>query len=222
MVLDLNWEQVDRVEQTEQHNLFRTRCTVEHEIFDVVIDGESHENFITRAIVHQLNLATEKHPLPYNLGKFKVTKCCRISFSIGKYKDEMLFDVVDMDACHIILGKPWVYDLNAIYNIEDNTYKFQHNGGRFILVPLMESNQVSEPNVNNSFIMGYQDFEEERKDEFLVNSTITTTMIQDETLNKIPQKAEIARRSLTSSYSRRTTTNTISNARYYPTNCSMS
>lgn len=188
MVLDLNWEQVDRVEQTEQHNLFRTRCTVEHEIFDVVIDGESHENFITRAIVHQLNLATKKHPLPYNLGKFKVTKCCRISFSIGKYKDEMLFDVVDMDACHIILGKPWVYDLNAIYNIEDNTYKFQHNGGRFILVPLMESNQVSEPNVNNSFIMGYQDFEEERKDEFLVNSTITTTMIQDETLNKIPEK----------------------------------
>ncbi|GKA00471.1 hypothetical protein Tco_0673021 [Tanacetum coccineum] len=97
----------------------------------------------------------------------------------------MLFNVVDTDACHIILGKPLVYHLNAIYNIEDNSYKFQHNGGRFILVPLMEINHVSEPKGHNSFKMGYQDFEEERKYEFLVNSTITTTMIQDETSIKI-------------------------------------
>nr|GEZ39152.1 hypothetical protein [Tanacetum cinerariifolium] len=84
----------------------------------------------------------------------------------------MLFDVVDADACHIILGKPWVYDLNEIYKIEDNTYKFKHNGGMFILVPLMESNHVSEQKWKNSFNMGYQDLAEERKDEFLVNSTI--------------------------------------------------
>ncbi|GKB03027.1 heterogeneous nuclear ribonucleoprotein 1, partial [Tanacetum coccineum] len=173
------------VEKSQRHNLFRTRCVIHQRVFDVVIDGDSHENFITQDIVHQLKLPTEKHPLPYNLGKFNVTECCRISFSIGKYKDEMLFDVVDMDACHIILGKPWVYDLNAIYNIEENTYKFKHNGGRFILVPLMECNHVSEPKGKNSFIMRYQDFEEEREDEFLVNSTITTTMIQDETPNKI-------------------------------------
>nr|GEY96540.1 hypothetical protein [Tanacetum cinerariifolium] len=142
MVLDIIRKQVDRVAQTEQHNLFRTRCIVEHKIFDVVIDGNSHKNFITRDIVHQLNLPTQKHPLPYNLGKFKVTECCSISFSIGKYKDKMLFDVVDTDSCHIILEKPWVYDLNAIYNIKDNTYKFQNNCGRFILVSLMESNHI--------------------------------------------------------------------------------
>ncbi|GKC92212.1 reverse transcriptase [Tanacetum coccineum] len=117
---------------------------MEHKIFDVVIDGDSHENFIKQDIVHQLNLPTQKHLLLYNLGKFKVTECCSIWFSIEKYKDEMLFNVVDTDACHIILGKPLVYDLNAIYNIEDNSYKFQHNGGRFILVPLVESNHVSE------------------------------------------------------------------------------
>nr|GEV27842.1 hypothetical protein [Tanacetum cinerariifolium] len=145
-----------------------------------------HENFITRDIVHQLNLPTETHPLPYNLGKFKVTECCCISFFIGKYNDKM-FDVIDTISCHVILGKPWVYDLNAIYNIEDNTYKFKHNGGRFILVLLMECNHVSEPNGKNSFIMRYQDFEEEREDKFLVNSTITTTMIQDETSNRIPK-----------------------------------
>nr|GEY27036.1 RNA-directed DNA polymerase, eukaryota, reverse transcriptase zinc-binding domain protein [Tanacetum cinerariifolium] len=52
------------------------------------------------------------------------------SYFTSKYKDKMLFDVVDTDACHIILGKPWVYDPNVIYKIEDNTYKFKHNGGR--------------------------------------------------------------------------------------------
>nr|GFB92514.1 zinc finger, CCHC-type [Tanacetum cinerariifolium] len=99
----------------------------------------------------------------------------------------MLFNVVDTDACHIILGIPWVYDPNVIYKIEDNTYKFKHNGGRFILVPLMESNHILEQKGKNSFNMGYQDLAEERKDEFLVNSTITTTRIQDETSNKIPK-----------------------------------
>ncbi|GKC54911.1 reverse transcriptase [Tanacetum coccineum] len=142
-------------------------CYPSNGLLHVVIDGDNHENFITQDIVHQLKLPTKKHPLPYNLGKFNVTECCRILFSIGKYKDEMLFDVVDMDACHIILGKPWVYDLNAIYNIEENTYKFKHNSGRFILVPLMECNHVSEPKGKNSFIMRYQDFEEKREDEFL-------------------------------------------------------
>nr|GEY74321.1 heterogeneous nuclear ribonucleoprotein A3 [Tanacetum cinerariifolium] len=52
----------------------------------------------------------------------------------------MLFDVVDIDACHIIFGKPWVYDPNVIYKIEDNTYKFKHNGGHGIQKEQMVQN----------------------------------------------------------------------------------
>nr|GEZ21642.1 hypothetical protein [Tanacetum cinerariifolium] len=164
MVLNINREEVDRVEQIEQHDLFRTCCIVGHKIFDVVIDGDSHENFITRYIVDQLNLSSEKHPLPYNLGKFKVTECCSVSFSIRKYKDKMLFDVVDTDACHIILGKPWVYDLNAVYKIEDNTYKFQHNGGHGIQKGQMVQNMEGTHGVKKHHVEF--DYEEDDMFEF--------------------------------------------------------
>ena len=35
------------------------------------------------------------------------TKQCRVTFSMSKcYVDEVVCDV-EMDACHLILGKPW-------------------------------------------------------------------------------------------------------------------
>ena len=31
---------------------------------------------------------------------------CKVSFSIGKYDDDVYCDVVDMDACHILFECP--------------------------------------------------------------------------------------------------------------------
>ena len=46
----------------------------------------------------------------------KVTRTCHFSFSIGKtYLDEIVCDVVDMDACHMILGRPWQSDVDATH-----------------------------------------------------------------------------------------------------------
>jgi hypothetical protein len=63
--------------------------------------------------VEKLALEIEKHPNPYRLewlkkgNKVIVTKRCLMSFSIGnQYKDKMLCDVVAMDACHLLLGRP--------------------------------------------------------------------------------------------------------------------
>ena len=36
-----------------------------------------------------------------------VHECCKVSFSIGKYNNEVYCDVKDMDACHILFGHPW-------------------------------------------------------------------------------------------------------------------
>lgn len=41
-------------------------------------------------------------------------------FSIGKlYKDEVVCDVVNMDACHLLLGLPWKLYVNAIHRVKD-------------------------------------------------------------------------------------------------------
>jgi hypothetical protein len=41
-----------------------------------------------------------------NGGEVKVNKQVLITFSIGKYCDEVLCDVVSMQANHLLLGRP--------------------------------------------------------------------------------------------------------------------
>ena len=42
--------------------------------------------------------------------RFEVNRQVLVSFSIGRYKDEVLCDVVPMHVGHILLGKPWQFD----------------------------------------------------------------------------------------------------------------
>ena len=42
-----------------------------------------------------------------NVDPMEVTERCKVPLSIGKfYKDEIVCDVVNMDACHMLLGRP--------------------------------------------------------------------------------------------------------------------
>jgi hypothetical protein len=58
-------------EQTQRNNIFRTRCTVNQRVCDVIIDGGSGENVVSEAMVRKLGLKTEKHPSPYKIGWIK-------------------------------------------------------------------------------------------------------------------------------------------------------
>ena len=59
----------------------------------------------------------------------KVNQRTLVQFSIGKnYKDEVLCDVVPMDACHLLLGSPWQYDRRVIHDGFKNTYDFCKDG----------------------------------------------------------------------------------------------
>ena len=98
-------------EQQREH-LFHTRCHVQGKLCRVIIDGESCSNIASTTMVEKLCLTTTKHPQPYQLqglsneGQFRVTQQVRIAFSIGKYQDEVVYDVMPIQACHLLLGEP--------------------------------------------------------------------------------------------------------------------
>ncbi|KAF7807183.1 Aspartic peptidase domain containing protein [Senna tora] len=106
----------------QRENIFRTHCRVKNKVCRLIIDGGSVTKVASTTMVEKLNLLTVRHPRPYKLqwsiecGEIKVDKQVLVSFSIGKYCDEILCDVVPMHAGHILLGRPWELDRKAKKN----------------------------------------------------------------------------------------------------------
>ena len=59
-----------------------------------------------------------------------------VSFSIGRYSDKVLCDVVPMHAGHILLGRPWQYDRKVMHDGLRNRCSFVKDGRSVTLVPL--------------------------------------------------------------------------------------
>ncbi|PKU63286.1 RNA-directed DNA polymerase [Dendrobium catenatum] len=71
---------------------------------------------------------------------------CRVTFTIGKnYMCEVLCDVLEMDVCHIILGRPWQYDAGAVYDGRLNTYAFDWKGRKIRLLPHAPADDSQKP-----------------------------------------------------------------------------
>jgi hypothetical protein len=60
-----------------------------------------------------------------------------VPFFIGKYVDEVMCDVVLMQASHILLGRPWQYDRKAIHNGVKNRYTIITDSKTITLAPLI-------------------------------------------------------------------------------------
>ena len=61
-------------EETQRHQLFRTRCTIDGCFFNLFIDSERCENIIGRLVVQALQLPVEKHPNPHTIWYTKSAK----------------------------------------------------------------------------------------------------------------------------------------------------
>ena len=89
-----------------------------------------------------MRLKTKPHPHPYKLkwlddkASGAVSKQCLVSFMIGSYKDQVWCDVLDMSACHLLLGRPWQYDRKTTHDGFANTYTVRHEEKLKDLIPL--------------------------------------------------------------------------------------
>ena len=85
------------------------------------------------------------HPKPCHVSwikdehKILVSEQCIVKFKIGHYFDEVQCDIMPMDCCHIMLGRPWKYDRYVIHDGRLTQYTLWVNGKKKILLPLIES-----------------------------------------------------------------------------------
>ena len=74
----------------------------------------------------------------------------RVPFSSGKiYKSNVVCDVVDMNVYHLLLGRPWQFDVDAVHRGRDNVYEFWWNSKKVCLVPLTNKKKNSKAEGKN-------------------------------------------------------------------------
>jgi len=92
-------------------------------------------------LVNRLKLPIIEHPKPYTLqwlrkeNKVIVSKQAFVAFSIAKCKDEVGCDVLPMDVCHLLYGRPWQYDRDIAHHGKSNIYSFKLKGKKMTLTP---------------------------------------------------------------------------------------
>jgi hypothetical protein len=59
-----------------------------------------------------------------------------VQFSIGKYHGQVDCDVVPMQACQLLLGRPWLYEWDAQLCGRSNKVVFMYKGEHISLLPL--------------------------------------------------------------------------------------
>lgn len=89
-----------------------------------------------------VNLPTFVRPTSYEFkwltsyGSISIQMQVKVEFPIEDYTDVVLCDVLHLEACHLLLARPWQYDHNAIHDGYSNQIYFNHNGRRVTLFPM--------------------------------------------------------------------------------------
>ena len=117
------------------------RCTSGGKVCKVIIDSGDCENMVSQDMVDKLKLHYDKHSHPYWIAWFKkwnevtINKRCLIKFSIGKtYKVEVWCDFILMDACRLLLGRPWQYDRKVIHDGGNINYTLWKDRSKIVLL----------------------------------------------------------------------------------------
>ena len=83
----------------------------------MIIDRGSYANVVSLCMIEKLSLQAMAHPHQYNIQwlnqskGLQVNSGCQITLSVGKsYQDQLWCDVIPMDACHVLLGRLWLFD----------------------------------------------------------------------------------------------------------------
>ena len=132
----------EKEENGQRHNLFHTRGMIKDKLCRIIVDNGSCNNIASQELVNRLGLKPRRHPSPYKMqwlndfSALRVTNIVTVSFSIGQYNDHVECDVVPMQACQLLLGRPWLFDRDVQIFGRTNKLSFMYKGERISLLPL--------------------------------------------------------------------------------------
>eukprot|EP00268_Persea_americana_P067967 TRINITY_DN9411_c0_g1_i7.p3 TRINITY_DN9411_c0_g1~~TRINITY_DN9411_c0_g1_i7.p3 ORF type:complete len:121 (+),score=11.08 TRINITY_DN9411_c0_g1_i7:1608-1970(+) len=113
----------------------------------VIIDSGSCTNVVSANNLSHLGLTSVPHPKPYRVSwvdstSIPATQRCLVPINMFTYQDQLWCDVVPMDVGHIILGRPWIYDLDVTNFGRTNICVFNYKDKKVKLHPLPPKDKI--------------------------------------------------------------------------------
>lgn len=68
------------------------------------------------------------------------------------YTDTVQYDVVGMDACHVLLKRSWMFDVKATYKAWENTCEFPWGQGVIVLLPIKREGKPKKNSIRGDAI----------------------------------------------------------------------
>ncbi|GJV21908.1 putative nucleotidyltransferase, ribonuclease H, partial [Tanacetum coccineum] len=179
---------------SQRNKIFQTKCLVKKKICYMIIDRGSYKNLVSKALVKAFKLPTEPHPSSYQIGRIKkglalkVAEICKVPLAIGKHYNELVTcNVVDMEACHVLLGRPWQHDVDSTHQGKSNMYQFKWSRKTISMLPLgvVSPKMKLENKTLATLVASPKEFQGERK-ETGVSYALVVKGIEDVMENAIP------------------------------------
>eukprot|EP00253_Pinus_taeda_P002573 PITA_02573 len=154
----------ESTEQTQWKARFRTICKSRGKCCRIIIDNESTDNLVSTEMVEKIGLKCLKHPSPYRVSwlqkghQLLVDEQSEVEFQISRYKDKIICNIMPMDVCHILLGRPWQYDRKVTHDGVVNCYKFEKDGVRHTLVLIKEGKGATETSETKALLVSGKQF----------------------------------------------------------------
>ncbi|KAK8938735.1 hypothetical protein KSP39_PZI011547 [Platanthera zijinensis] len=128
------------LDEYNRTNIFTLNFKCGEKWCKLIIDSGSYMNVVSENAIARMHLVTEPHPHPYKIAwvnktSIAVSKRCLVPLTLKNYVDKVWCDVIPMDVCHVLLGRPWLYDYDVTHFGRANTYEFKFNGKTIVLKP---------------------------------------------------------------------------------------
>ena len=114
---------------------------------------------------------------------------------MGKcHVDKVVCDVIEMDACHLILGRHWQYDVDATHRCKDNVYVFFKNDKKNFIGPIKKGSVPKAFKVEGRpsllIVNNEDEFDKECKDLKQVYALVVTNG-EPKKFAKIPEEIQL-------------------------------